>query len=275
MHNAFRKAIEANFGQDFVQFVLDIHKWFKLSAARMDDYETVQKELGLKQNRFLKHDETRWLPLGPALCRIIEQWKGIQEYFLKKLLKDNSLDLLKNPRYKRIRLILEQKDHAVVNMAFLVNITDMFEPFLGGFQTEAPLIHQLYTHLQELFRCVLGRLLKSETILGKTTRELLDLSFDDHSLQLKDSHLEIGEVTRKALQRLSVSQQRESMLRMRKFLTTVANYLKHNLPFDNAILKSARCLDPVNKNESWTVLSIKTLTRSVETGREISVTQSC
>ena len=52
VHNAFRKAIEANFGQDFVQFVLDIHKWFKLSAARMDDYETVQKELGLKQNRF-------------------------------------------------------------------------------------------------------------------------------------------------------------------------------------------------------------------------------
>ena len=44
VHTAFGKAVEA-LPFDAEQFATDIYQWFKLSSARREDYEMVQKEL--------------------------------------------------------------------------------------------------------------------------------------------------------------------------------------------------------------------------------------
>ena len=73
------------FGSWISEFVIDLHLWFKMSAARREDYELVQEEMGLAKHKFLKHVECRWLSLHPALLRILEQLKGSKKYFLTVL----------------------------------------------------------------------------------------------------------------------------------------------------------------------------------------------
>ena len=73
------------FTNEISEFVIDLHWWFKQSAARREDFEAVQQELGLAQHTFLKHVESRWLSLLPAVVRALEQFQALEKYFLLDL----------------------------------------------------------------------------------------------------------------------------------------------------------------------------------------------
>ena len=80
-HNAFQKDLQV-FDEDLSELVISLYISFKLSASRHEDYEEVQRKLGLLAHKFLKHVESRWLTLAPALLRIVEQFDGLKQYFL-------------------------------------------------------------------------------------------------------------------------------------------------------------------------------------------------
>ena len=46
---------------------------FKYSAARCEDFREVQIEMDLDLTNFLQHTVVRWLSIGPAVKRILEQ----------------------------------------------------------------------------------------------------------------------------------------------------------------------------------------------------------
>ena len=118
---------------------LSLHLWFKMSAARREDYELVQEEIGLAKHKFLKHVECRWLSLHPALLRILQQMNGLKRYFLT-VLPEKQSSSTSNARCIRTRRQLESKD-LVAQIHFLVSVADIFNPFLKFFQTEEPLFH--------------------------------------------------------------------------------------------------------------------------------------
>ena len=86
VHNAFGKGLE-KYGKDVDQFCLDLHSLFKYSAARREDYTELQLSLDVEMHTFQQHTEVRWLSIGPAIRRIIEQWDAICQ-FMKHLAKD-------------------------------------------------------------------------------------------------------------------------------------------------------------------------------------------
>ena len=129
-HNAFAKGLEM-FGSSISEFVIDLHLWFKMSAARREDYELVQEEMGLAKHKFLKHVECRWLSLHPALLIILEQMNGLKRYFLT-VLPEKQSSSTSNARYIRIRRQLELKD-LVAQIHFLVSVAEIFNPFLKFF----------------------------------------------------------------------------------------------------------------------------------------------
>ena len=53
-HNGLQKALHA-FGSDVSEFVVDIKLWFKLSAARWEDYQSIQLKLGLPAHKSIKY----------------------------------------------------------------------------------------------------------------------------------------------------------------------------------------------------------------------------
>ena len=134
-HNAFAKGLEM-FGSSIPEFVIDLHLWFKMSAARREDYDMVQEEMGLPKHKFLKHVECRWLSLQPAMLRILEQLEGLKRYFLTVLPEKQSF-VTSNARYIRIRRQLESKD-VVAEIQFFISVADIFNSFLKFFQTKLP-----------------------------------------------------------------------------------------------------------------------------------------
>ena len=81
-NNAFLEGIEClkdNVNVD--QFVIDLHFFFRLFAARRKGYGGVSELADVTTHYVIKHSQTRWVSLDKVLVRIIEH----NETFLKTL----------------------------------------------------------------------------------------------------------------------------------------------------------------------------------------------
>ena len=63
----------------------DLHFFFRLSAARREDYRGVSKSTDVTMHYVIKHCQTCWLCLDKMLVRFIGQYENLKEYFLKAL----------------------------------------------------------------------------------------------------------------------------------------------------------------------------------------------
>lgn len=65
VHNAFRAGINA-YGEASEELALDLFYWLKSSPCCREDYGNVLQELGLADELFIRHVQSRWLTLIPA-----------------------------------------------------------------------------------------------------------------------------------------------------------------------------------------------------------------
>ena len=72
IHNGFGKGLQM-YGKDIDQLYLDLHAIFKNSAAMREDYQQLQANLGADIEIFQQHTEVRWLSIGPAVRRVLQQ----------------------------------------------------------------------------------------------------------------------------------------------------------------------------------------------------------
>ena len=203
--NAFGKGLGV-FPNEISEFVIDLHWLFKQSAARKEDFEAVQQELGLAQHTFLKHVESRWLSLLPEVVRALEHFQALEKYFLLELPRKQR-SMTSNARYIRIKSQFMSND-TVAKMHFLLSVGGIFEPFLKFFQSEEPLVHSLHEKFSLLLRLLMGRFIKKEVLMNKDGKKLgtIDVKASNNHLDVKD--LEIGEETRRAISKLSVEKQK-------------------------------------------------------------------
>ena len=141
VHNAFGKGIE-KYGKDIDQLCLDLHALFKYSAARHEDFKEVQLELGLELHNFQQHTEVRWLSMGPAIDRIVEQWDAVT-YFVAELAKDPK-KVPKSINYKRIHMMLGTKEKATTKVT--LQFSETLFPCLNSFYSCSRRHHQLFTY---------------------------------------------------------------------------------------------------------------------------------
>ena len=88
-NNSFRKGV-TEFGFDVETFVNEISFYFKMSAARRQDYKLMEMFTEIEAKYDLKHTIVRWLILKNPILRILEQWGNLDEYFLKYLPKQDN-----------------------------------------------------------------------------------------------------------------------------------------------------------------------------------------
>ena len=86
------------------QFALDIHFFFKLSAARRADYKSMVEFTDVVLEYALKHSTTRWVSTRKVVLRLIEQYDNLKEYFLAFLPTTSSFkaSVKKSSRYENI-----------------------------------------------------------------------------------------------------------------------------------------------------------------------------
>ena len=247
VHNGFKHAL-SEYGQHAEQLALDLFYWFKAHPARKEDYFKAQTDLGFDEQLFIRHVQSRWLTLIPALMRIVDNWEPICSYFLKELPKVASAErtlrvLEKKPEtYRRICKAIQEKD-ALIQMHFLISVKPVFDGILGTFQRQEPLIHILHNECLQLVKRLMLRFLKSE-VADTNSKKLVQLDVQKSDHQLPDSRMEIGEQTRKMLSTLQPNHQKIALSGMRTFFQSTTIYLLNHLPIGDTFVRDLTILHP-------------------------------
>ena len=90
VHKAFFKGI-ASLPLDVDQFAFDLHACFKTQPCKKEDFLLLAKGCDLStcyKTLFLRHVNSRWLTLTPALQRILERYEDARNYFVIFLAND-------------------------------------------------------------------------------------------------------------------------------------------------------------------------------------------
>ena len=270
VHNAFGAGLQAH-AKDVEVLCMDVYSLFKYSAARREDYRELQERFGADVNTFQQHCQVRWLSLGPAIKRLLEQWDPLCA-FVHDLASRDAKNVPKSVNFKRVSAMLAPKERIVTRcwLEFLADILPLFENFLELFQRSQPNVHIVYDSMCELLLKVLNRLLKTVDSRG---RELVSVDCKDTKNQLDDQHLMIGDAARRNLKSLPAEVQKRVLLGIKSFYIAVIVHLQTRLPLNNGLLKALGCLNPKKRQRTSTVNSIAELARKLQSSLNVSAVQ--
>lgn len=261
VHTAFMKGID-KIEFDVDQFSNDVFSWFKLSAARREDYSELQKEelLETAGEFFLRPVSSRWLSMEPVCRRIIEQYPAMKKYFLVTLPKAaNNKSICSGDRYKRIRIALEDPG-TLANLNFIAFLASCLTPFLKLFQACEPLIHVLHEKLNELVRTLMLLFLKVDVVSGKEGRSLMEVKCYDGGNWLPLKSVAVGSGTSAALVAMTKEDERKKIRQsFRSCLLATVTYLQERLPLSDPVIRDVQCLHPLMRNTEQGKNAIKRL----------------
>ena len=103
---------------------IDLFYFFKLTPCRWEDYGEIQPKLDLDGVAFLRHVESGWPSLLPAVERVKGQFQALLEYFKKLPETDKKIKI--NERYKKIMTFFKSPE-TVVRMCFLESSKPVFD----------------------------------------------------------------------------------------------------------------------------------------------------
>lgn len=247
VHNAFLKGLE-NLEIDVSDFIVKVYYYFHKRDLRVEDFEKVQVELKLPTHRFIKHTSTRWLTIGPAADRLIEQFAALEHYFFK-LVPKKYQDTLGRQCYKDIVMYLKNNLLKPI-LCFVVYISDIFtREFTLLFQKEEPLIHILYKQLEKLIKILLSSVLKPENLEHLEVSEYseIDRLLIEPSKCLPYTEIECGEKAKRIIDTLSERDKTFILNSFRKFYVAAIKHIcQKALGSGSASLKYFQCLAPGN-----------------------------
>ena len=169
-NNAFAEALKTlKETINLDQIAIDLHVFFKHSAARREDYVSVSSITDVTSQFVLKHCQSRWLSLDRVLVRIVEQFKNLKEYFLVKLPSlpgfTGKNGIRETDRYQRIHKALTDPKTKIY-MSFIINLAQNFKDFILPLQSVEPKIHLLYDKSTKLISDVALRFIDKEKIFN-------------------------------------------------------------------------------------------------------------
>lgn len=271
VHNAFHAAL-ISYGIEIEEFVIGLHTFFKLSAARREDLRSIQLDMDLASEIFVKHVDSRWLTLGRAVKKIVRQWPAICSYF-KQLQQQGQGSQPTSHAYRRIASKLQRKDVLLVQLHCIDEIAALFEEFITVFQAKEPKIHILHTMMCGTIQKIIRRFVKAELLITQQTPiEYSKLEIENAANQLSDEALVLGEAGRTALNKVPKEKVHGLCLDMRSFFVKAVTYLIGHLPLNNKLLQCLSCLQPEVSILNDSVTSAEFIARTLPNIKDDEIT---
>ena len=264
VHTAFRKGIK-KLDFDVDEFFHDIHFFFKHSSVRREDYASLEETTEVAARYALQHSETRWLSMKFVAVRIMQQWKNLEEYFLKFLPQQSNFKhaVATTARYKRICAAL-QNPLSLAYISFCAFSAEAFEDFLVPFQSDEPKVHLLYPSMCKLISNLMQKFIRKKVLSSVYTENLLiDIHFRDNIKPL--SLVEVGTKAKSVLneQTQLFENSKSKVDNFRKecinFYLSATTHLLDRLPFNVPVIKHAQYLHPCRRNDSGATNAISNM----------------
>ena len=242
--------------------VLNLYYFITKSPARRADLVEIEETLGLSELVLLRHVQSCWLSLVPAIQCVMSMKTALVKLFVDELPK-NDKNITHNDKYLIIRCALESKD-VEVQMEFLMSIKPIFDEFLTKFQKEEPMIHLLYPNCEKLLKLIIGRLMRNSVYKDKHGKDLKQVDVEKVEKQLKKDNFKQmqGHKVATLLEKDDSSSTR-ALLGMKSFYKAVIKYLQDHLPLDNELLEALTCLNPREQKSSKSFKFCRTVAQNM------------
>ena len=221
-----------------------------------EDYRALSGDICIEvSSLFLRHVNTRWLTLLPALVRVSERWEDTKKYFLTFLpFKEYKRHLPKNQRYQRIQTALKNENEAKMQIAFLKNTAPLFQKYLTMFQADGPMVYLILHELKSLVRGTMERFVKKEAMIGASgkfcTKSLINVDLTKQENLLTLDKMDIGDGVRDILKKCKPSCRNENLKNMQAAFIAMSSYFVENLPLSSQLLNDVMCLSPLLRKKS-------------------------
>lgn len=248
IHNAFLKGLES-LSIDISDFIIKVYYFFHHKDLRWSNYQKVQQNLNLPAHSFEKHISTRWLTMGPAADRILEQWTGLEEYFLK-FIPSQDPKTSEKESYKDVIKYLKNP-FLKCFLAFVSYMANIFTTqFTLLMQKEEPLIHILYSKVRALVMFLMSNIIKEKSEKFKLEYKIFDENkiekvLDDFSKTKPVLEIICGDQTKQFLKIVDKNDTPKLMTEIQKFYKNSILYIDKKITRRN-ILKYFECLSPEN-----------------------------
>lgn len=198
----------------------------------------IQDDLKLPQKKFLKHSPSRWLTFCSAAERLLKQWEGVNYYFLKFIPSVKNQTVLQSSSYKQITSLLRCSTIRA-RLYFVKSSAELFTSFTEKFQRDEPLIHILYSQLQELLGKLARRVCKSISEGNYNVNELFD---PKNLLHMND--IVLSQVVKNELSCLPEKDVLVFMEGAKEHYVAGSKYLIEKVMKGCGLIKALRCLNP-------------------------------
>ena len=143
---------------------------------------------------------TRWIEDRAPADRLIEIWPNIIKIFQFW----STLPKKKQPSGKSFESVKSavEDDLTTAKLSFFSYVASILEPFLTRYQTSKPMIPYLYTDLAEIYRSLMGIIIKDEVLEKCVGYKLSKINMDDKKNLKKEEEFTLGFVTKKIIKEL-------------------------------------------------------------------------
>ncbi|XP_074649309.1 uncharacterized protein LOC141906151 isoform X2 [Tubulanus polymorphus] len=258
LHLALKKGLNTAIKPlfDFDDLLRQLHWYVTKTSKRSASFQTIQKECGLPDHTILKHVATRWLSMGPALSRMLEQWEALRRYFAKEIGHDTDGDddqeflddfddgpvtagAIKTKLHKFF-----QRRTSKLYTAFLIKAISVFESTNGYLETESALVHKVKRILERLMYRLLLCICKPAAFNQGCTPYSIDFTSRYNIKDKKD--LFIGDEARKLVETVTDETKKKFYQDVVKFYSAACTYLKEKVnPKDQPLWSHAEVADPL------------------------------
>lgn len=120
-------------------------------------------KINVFNHKFIKHASTRWLMFGEAASRLLEQWNGLENFYLKHIPSSKDSKTLKNHSYKKIIDYLKNP-YIKSELILAKSSGELFTKFTETFKRNEPLLHMLFVELNLIVQTLASRVIKLDIL---------------------------------------------------------------------------------------------------------------
>ena len=187
-----------------------------------------------------------------CIDRVLRQYDALKSYFSSCLSEKKASD--KNKKKSKMAILAEQLNDPITKlyMLFLHSVLPVFDSFTALLESEEPLIHKVRECIMKLVKELLGRFVNMQYI-HEATDPLLDIDYEDPTVQLRDLQLRIGFATSQFIQKEDLegtADLKKFYQEVRSFFIRALNYVTEMFPHDDVVVNNAIVLDVGNRSKA-------------------------
>lgn len=224
------------------QLCRDIHSHFAHSCKRLQLYHEFQEFVAADCLKILQLCSTRWLSMLDCVNRILNQYDALLSYF------QSSDDIDRLVTVDRISIKL-QDPITKCYFLFLQAVLPNFTQFNKIFQSNSPMLPDLYFKYCQLLKSLMGYFIRPDLLVSIENDALIQFDHTNGANFKSTDGIFIGYQTREHLSTVDdLSAVQQFMVQVKTFYTRAVTAIKKRMPVGNRIIQLLALLKPLNRS---------------------------